>query len=127
MAIKVEKQDEQIPGNGWTRYQQLVLNELQRHEDKLNTLEREIINLRMANTRLEMEIKGNTDTLSKVLAELNKIESKFTSKVEALDDEREKLSTDLGSLKWKFAAASTVVATIFTAVIQGVIKFFLHS
>lgn len=127
MSIKVEKQEDPIAGNGWTRYQQLVLNELQRHEDKLNILEKEIINIRVANTRLEMEIKSNTDTLDKVLTELKSIESKFTEKLSALDKEREKLNNEMVTVKWKLTAATTVMATIFSGVLQGLIKFFLHS
>ena len=126
MAIKVERQEEQIQGNGWTKYQQLVLNELQRHEDKLNILEKELINLRVANSRLELEIKINTDTLAKVLTELKTIEGKFSDKVGVLDKEREKLTTEVNSVKWKLAAGVTVLATVFSAIVQAVVKFFLH-
>lgn len=111
--------------SSWIQYQQLVLNNLQRHEDKLNILEEEIINSRVVTTRLEMEIKSNTNELSKILEELKSIEKKFTEKILALDAAREKLNGEISSVKWKITAATTVFATALTAVLQGVVKFFI--
>lgn len=126
MAIRIEKNEEAVNGNGWTRYQQLVLNELERHEEKLNILEKEIVSLRLAHARLEMEIKANTDSLSKVLAELKTIDSNLTTKISSLNSEREKMNGDLSLLKWKVAGVATFVSMVLTAVFQGVVKFFLQ-
>lgn len=126
MAIRVEKNDEVVNGNGWTRYQQLVLNELERHEEKLNILEREIVSLRLAHARLEMEIKANTLELSKVLAELKSIDSNLTTKISTLNSEREKMNSDLSALKWKVAGVATFISMVLTAILQGAVKFFLH-
>jgi chromosome segregation ATPase len=92
-----------------------VLNELQRHQDKLDSLENEITSLRLANVRLELEIKSNTDTLNKVLAELKQMEKLANEK-----------AADLNLVKWKLGAWATGIAAIFGAIIQGVVKFFLH-
>jgi len=126
MPIKIEKNEDLVNGNGWTRYQQLVLNELERHEQKLDILEKEIVSLRLANARLEMEIKGNTDALNKLLIKIEALEASLTSKTNTLNNEREKMSGDLSLLKWKVGAAATVGATIFSGLLQGVIKYFLH-
>lgn len=126
MAIRIEKNEEAVNGNGWTHYQQLVLNELERHEEKLNILEKEIVSLRLAHARLEMEIKANTDSLSKVLAELKSIDSNLTTKISSLNSEREKMNGDLSLLKWKVAGAATFVSLVLTAIFQGAVKFFLQ-
>lgn len=126
MAIRVEKNDDIVNGNGWTRYQQLVLNELERHEEKLDILEKEIISLRLANARIEMEIKINTDALNKLLAKIETLETSLITKTNTLNQEREKMSSDLSLLKWKVGAAATLAATVFSGILQGVIKYFLH-
>jgi chromosome segregation ATPase len=126
MAIRIEKNDEVINGNGWIRYQQLVLSELERHEAKLNILETEIIAIRLTHVRLETELKNNTETLNKVLIELKTLEQSMSAKVSTLNTEREKMSSDLTLLKWKVAGAATFIATVFTVILQTVAKFFLQ-
>lgn len=127
MAIKVEKNDEQILANGWTRYQQLVLNELERHEAKLDILEKEIVNLKLLNQRLELELQGNTGKLSSIMAKLDSLEKKLDDKTDELDKQREEMNVEVKGLKWKIGTAAAVVASVFTATVQAVIKYlFLH-
>lgn len=126
MATRIDRNEESLNGNGWTRYQQLVLNELERHEQKLNILEKELVSMRLAQARLEMELKMSNDTLSKVLVQLDSIEENLTSKISNLNTEREKMNGEVSSLKWKLAGIATFVSMVLTAVLQGAVKFFLH-
>lgn len=125
--LKAEQNDYQFVGNGWTKYQQLVLNELQRHEEKLDGLEKEIISLKMSYTRLETELKNSNELLSRLLMELRSVDGDLKTRTASLNTEREKMANELSGLKWKLGALAGIAATIFSAVVQTAIKFFLHS
>lgn len=126
MAVRIEKNEETFNGNGWTRYQQLVLNELERHEAKLDALEKEITNLKLSNARLEMELRQISETLKNLTAKIEGIDGNFQTKTGALNTEREKMASDLNILKWKLGAFATAAATVISVVLQTVVKFFLH-
>lgn len=124
--MATNRQSEVIPGNGWTKYQQLVLNELQRHESKQDAFQHELINLRMSQTKLEVELKNISDKLEKLLDEVSSLEESLSGKVAALNKEREELSSDIKLIKWKIGAFATTISTIITLAAQFFIKYVLH-
>lgn len=119
--------NEEVQSNGWTKYQQLVLNELERHEEKLNMLQSEIITLRLSHTRLEMELKNISTHLDKLLLEVASVDTKLTTKISTLNTERENLSSDLKVIKLKIAGFAAGMSLVFTVLAQIAVKFFLHS
>lgn len=120
------KTDDNIQGNGWTKYQQLVLNELQRHETKQDAFQHELINLRVSQTKLEVELKNISEQLRTLLEELTSLEDSLTTKVSSLNKEREELSSDIKIIKWKIGAFATAVSAVVTLAAQFFIKFMLH-
>lgn len=125
--MPTNKQEEVIQSNGWTKYQQLVLNELQRHESKQDAFQNELINLRVSQTKLEVELRNISKQLDTVLSEIATIENSLTSKVSTLNKEREELSSDVKLIKWKISAFATTVSTAVSLGAQFFIKFLLHN
>lgn len=125
--MATNKTDDNIQGNGWTKYQQLVLNELQRHESKQDAFQHELINLRMSQTKLEVELKNISEQLKTLLTEVSSLENSLTTKISTLNKEREELSSDLRLIKWKIGAFATTVSTAITLGAQFFIKFLLHN
>lgn len=118
---------EPIQGNGWTKYQQLVLNELERHENKQEAFQEELISLRVAQTKLEVELKNTSELLRKLTTETTDAEETLTNKVSVLNKEREDLSADIKLVKWKIGAIASIFSTAITLSIQFLIKLFLHN
>jgi predicted nuclease with TOPRIM domain len=125
--MPTNKQEEVIQSNGWTKYQQLVLNELQRHESKQDAFQNELINLRVSQTKLEVELRNISKQLDTVLSEISTIENSLTSKVSTLNKEREELSSDVKLIKWKISAFATTISTAISLGAQFFIKFLLHN
>jgi hypothetical protein len=125
--MPTNKQEEAIQSNGWTKYQQLVLNELQRHESKQDAFQNELINLRVSQTKLEVELRNISKQLDTVLSEISTIENSLTSKVSTLNKEREELSSDVKLIKWKISAFATTISTAISLGAQFFIKFLLHN
>lgn len=124
--LRTERNDDIRDDSGWTRYQQLVLSELERHEQKLDLLEKEIVDLRLANQKLEHEIATNTSTVTKLLTKIESLEAHLSAKIEVLNQNREQVNSEVKLLKWKVGGAAGVIATVATVLFQLAVKYFLH-
>lgn len=120
------KTEDLINGNGWTRYQQLVLNELQRHENKLDSVQKDAVTTQISITKLETELKNISEHLKTLIIETTALESSLNSKITILNKEREELSSDMKMVKWKIGAWATGLSTVLTVGAQLVIKFLLQ-
>lgn len=120
------KTEDLINGNGWTRYQQLVLNELQRHENKLDSVQKDAVATQISITKLETELKNISEHLKTLIIETTALESSLNSKITILNKEREELSSDMKMVKWKIGAWATGLSTVLTVGAQLVIKFLLQ-
>jgi len=60
-------------------------------------------------------------------SDLDSLEKKLDDKTDELDKQREEMNVEVKGLKWKIGTAAAVVASVFTATVQAVIKYlFLH-
>ncbi len=111
---------------GWTTYQKLVLNELERHEAKIDILEKELIVQRLLVAKLEVALETCNETIAEMAESLKSLDSTMLAKTAALNSEREKMNQDIGGLKWKVGTIAAGAATLITAAIQIAAKFFLQ-
>ena len=111
--------------DGWQNYQELVLTELKRHESKYGELSNELTNLRLSNTRMEVEMKNISVQLHRLLNELNSLEDMFSDKVEDMSVDKQDMKDDLSAVKWKLSAFVACTGTILTFIANALIKFFL--
>jgi predicted nucleic acid-binding Zn-ribbon protein len=99
----------------WTEYQQLVLNELQRHEAKLNAMAEEIVGLKLALARLEIELKG-----------LNIQTVKASEQIKTIDLARETNNLNVRLLTYKLSFIVGSISGLFGILTQVAVKYFLH-
>lgn len=102
-------------GNGWTQYQKLVLAELERHENKLNTMHEELVELRIDSGSIKKDILNLNTSIDKISTQLDDAEKTQTTN-----------SIDLNKLKWRVGAISSIISTIFTVTVTVLLKLFLH-
>jgi predicted nuclease with TOPRIM domain len=127
MAIKVDKPDTDAPEDqGWTKYQQLVLTELERHDKKLSLLEGEVMSIRLSDQRLEMEIRHNTDTLNRMFNRFETVESTLNEKITTLNTQRETINSEVNILKWKMYLISFFIAILATGLVNWLMKYILR-
>lgn len=141
IAINTDMDDNETfstRGNGWTKYQQLVLSELKRHEMNQLSLQNELRSLQIAHAKYEVEmtrgieetkkLSSKVDSLSDDIAvRIEKMTSTLESKMEHLDDAREATTLDLSKVKWKIGTFATALGMIGTAIVEGIVKLFWPS
>lgn len=101
--------------NGWTEYQRLVLSELERHENKLNSLHTQLVELKIESSNIKVELAN----LSKLVKDLS----------DQLEETREKQFTndlDVNKLKMSVRLMTTGISTVVSALAAALFKFFFH-
>ena len=112
-------QQQQQVGNGWTKYQMLVLAEISRHEDEISTLKTGEVAFKIFSSQIDQKI----DSI------MEKIEVIRASQVEMqkyIDNQDETFKTqkfELEHIKWKVATALVIFTFIVNAGFQAFFKF----
>jgi septal ring factor EnvC (AmiA/AmiB activator) len=111
----IDRSEDQINSNGWTRYQNLVLSELERHDEQLNQLNKEIVETKMELTRLRSDIKS-----------LEAQVGKLVDAIKISEKENSNLHLNISKLNWKAGGLITVLSSVVSIAGTALIKMLLH-
>lgn len=100
---------------GWTQYQRMVLSELERHEEKQDTLQRELTDLRLLVASLKTELNQNTTSIKNLSDQIRSFEQNAASQ-----------QTDITLLKYKIGLVASAISTGVTLLSQVVMKLLEH-
>jgi uncharacterized protein YukE len=119
-------------GNGWSKYQILVLNQLNDHSRAIKQLWENDTNNRIKDSlssKEHIDFKECQKELKKTIQELNEVLRDLAERIDAIEEkERIKSGIDSGiKVYWGFlgAAAAFILNFLFTK-IDKVIEFFQH-
>lgn len=116
----------ETPGNGWTKYQLMVLTELKRLDQNQAALSHEITQLKILVNQLQYELRAQSSQMQQLIEQLKKSEDILQTKVTEIDNVTSDLLYDSKLLKWKIGAFGSAVSVVFGVAVQLAIKFFLH-
>lgn len=104
-------------GNGgWTQYQKLVLDMLNRHDRKMEEFGSQLIEQKLSLREVQVDLERNIEVVKELIAKLE--ETKKSQSENKLD---------LTKLQWKFGTLITIISTVIGWVGQAIVKMFLHS
>lgn len=101
---------------GWTQYQRMVLSELERHEEKQDTFQRDLTDLRLLVASLKTELNQNTSSIKNLSDQIRNFEQNAANQ-----------QTDITLLKYKIGLVASAISTGVTLLSQVVMKLLEHS
>ena len=107
---------------GWNQYQKLVISELERLNGRQDNFDKEIVDLKLMQSRVTLEITHLTGDLKDVSDSIKASVEDLKKTKEEID--KQKLS--LNTINLKLGMFCFVVSTAAAAAIEMVIKFALH-
>lgn len=93
--------------NGWTQYQKLVLSEIERHNARLDALQKELVNIKLKQSEISTELSSG----AKAMQDLS-------SKIEKMINASNQQKTDIEVLKLKIYGVVTALCAATTFLTQ---------
>jgi chromosome segregation ATPase len=100
----------------WTQYQRMVLSELERHEEKQDTFQRDLTDLRLLVASLKTELNQNTSSIKNLSDQIRNFEQNAANQ-----------QTDITLLKYKIGLVASAISTGVTLLSQVVMKLLEHA
>ncbi len=101
---------------GWAQYQRMVLSELERDEEKQDTFQRDLTDLRLLVASLKTELNHNTSSIKNL-----------SDQIRNFEQNAENQQTDITLLKYKIGLVASAISTGATLLSQVVMKLLEHS
>ncbi len=104
--------------NGWTRYENLVLSTLERHEELIADVQKDILEMRIINSEVSLKLLAVGNDLKELCETIKEsIKDVKEAKKEAVEQKH-----NLQLLNFKFGMLATVLGLISGGIGQLVIK-----
>lgn len=101
--------------NSWTTYQKMVLSELERHEEKQDHLQRDLVELRLLVAKIASELNQNTTSIQDLVKQIRSSEQNSAG-----------IQSDITLLKYKIGVVASAISTGLTLLVQVSIKYLEH-
>lgn len=125
--------EDTISSNGWTYYQELVLAELERHDDSLSKISEEIMSLKLGQGKIGSDIVKFSEQSHKGLETLKEAIDKEAAALKEARIEFSKAKEELvlqkmsiNKINVKIGAAIATVSMLLSAGISALFKFLLQ-
>lgn len=105
----------------WTQYQKLVLAELERHDDRQSSFEKEIVELKLAQARLALELGTLNTNIRNLSIDLKDLAIEFKKTNTAISTQQ----VDISALKIKMTIWCSAISIIASSAVAAIFKFFL--
>jgi chromosome segregation ATPase len=120
----VNDDDTSFRGNGWTKYQQLVLSELKRHEAKQEQIQQQIVTVQINQGKIDVTLGTLQTELRRLSSLITTIEDDWVEKFDELDEARESTVLDVNKIKWKIGSWAAGFSVAAAAVFEILLTLF---